>query len=100
MLFTKGRIEKSRELIDKGYLDAAATHLKEYLDAGLQEQSDVAHLLAQANKLDETIRGAIIALEQEYPDDARTKLDTVDGILHRIKELAKAIAQEEERLEK
>jgi len=100
MKFTKSRIEKCRELVDKGYLDAAAMKLESYLEEGLQEQSDVAKLLERASKLDETIRGAMVALQQEYAEDAKKKLSQVDTILQEIKVLATAIGQEEKKLEK
>lgn len=100
MNFFQSRLEKYEELIRKGALGGAKELMECYLEEGLQEESDVARLMAKVHLFDTTIKEAMTALEQEYPEVALKKMSGLRKILLDIKGLASLVAKEETGLEK
>ena len=95
----KEKLERYHDLIEKGKHSSAITEMKQYLQEGLEEESDAQHLMQIAKRFDEGVNQAIEELEQGMPDDALLRIAKLKEDLKQIKVYADLVSKDEADLE-
>ncbi len=99
MHFFRKKLEHYRELIEAGKHSIAAIEMEQYLQQGLEEESDAAQLMHLAQQYDELVKQTTALLQQGMPEDALQKLEEMKGVLKQIKIYAEVVGKDEEKLE-
>ncbi|MBR9693020.1 hypothetical protein GOV07_03775, partial [Candidatus Woesearchaeota archaeon] len=87
------------DLIEKGKHSTAISEMKQYLQEGVEEESDAQHLMQIARQFDEGVKQAILELEQGMPEDAIRHITKLKEDLKQIKVYADLVSKDEADLE-
>jgi hypothetical protein len=95
----KEKLDRYHELIEKGKHSTAILEMRQYLQEGVEEESDAQHLMEIAKRFDEGVKQAILELEQGMPGDAVKHITKLKEDLKQIKVYSELVAKDEEDLE-